>query len=172
MRVRGALAGDLFGLDARALLALGDDEEAWGSWSERLAGWRTHWESRGIGSVLLQLLEREGGARRLLGHRDGARRLTNYRHLAELLQEAETRERFAPAEFAAWLSHRRVQSDRGDDSVQLRIESDEQLVKILTMHGSKGLEFPVVFCPFAWDARSPRRPPRGGGRGVSPGRSG
>ena len=159
MRVRGALAGDLFGLDARALLALGDDEEAWGSWSERLAGWRTHWESRGIGSVLLQLLEREGGARRLLGHRDGARRLTNYRHLAELLQEAETRERFAPAEFAAWLSHRRVQSDRGDDSVQLRIESDEQLVKILTMHGSKGLEFPVVFCPFAWDARSPRRRP-------------
>ena len=159
MRVRGALAGDLFGLDARALLALGDDEEAWSSWSERLAGWRTHWESRGIGSVLLQLLEREGGARRLLGHRDGARRLTNYRHLAELLQEAETRERFAPAEFAAWLSHRRVQSDRGDDSVQLRIESDEQLVKILTMHGSKGLEFPVVFCPFAWDARSPRRRP-------------
>ena len=159
MRVRGALAGDLFGLDARALLALGDEEEAWSSWSERLAGWRTHWESRGIGSVLLQLLEREGGARRLLGHRDGARRLTNYRHLAELLQEAETRERFAPTEFAVWLSHRRVQSDHRDDSVQLRIESDEQLVKILTVHGSKGLEFPVVFCPFAWDARSPRRRP-------------
>ena len=159
MRVRGVLAGDLFGLDARALLALGDDEEAWSSWSERLAGWRTHWESRGIGSVLLHLFEGEGGARRLLGHRDGARRLTNYRHLAELLQEAETRERFAPAEIAAWLSHCRVQSDRRDDSVQLRIESDEQLVKILTMHGSKGLEFPVVFCPFAWDARSPRRRP-------------
>ena len=155
--VRGALAGDLFGLDARALLALGDDEGVWSDWTERLASWRSHWESKGIGSILLQLLEGEAGAKRLLGHRDGARRLTNYRHLAELLQETETRERFAPAELAAWLNHRRAEPDRHDENIQLRIESDEQLVKILTMHGSKGLEFPVVFCPFAWDARSPPR---------------
>ena len=156
-RVRGALAGDLFGLDARALQALGDDEEAWGAWTGKLANWRSHWESRGIGSVLLRLLEAEGGATHLLGHRDGARRLTNFRHLAELLQAAETRERLAPAELAAWLNHRRADSDGPDDDVKLRIDSDEELVRIVTVHGSKGLEFPVVFCPFAWDARSPRR---------------
>ena len=156
-RVRGALAGDLFGLDARALLALGDDEEAWGAWAGRLADWRAHWESRGIGPVLLRLLEEEGGATHLLAHRDGARRLTNFRHLAELLQAAETRERLAPAELAAWLNRRRGDSDGPDDDVKLRIDSDEELVRIVTVHGSKGLEFPVVFCPFAWDARSPRR---------------
>ena len=156
-RVRGALAGDLFGLDARALQALGDDEEAWGAWAGRLADWRSHWESRGIGPVLLRLLEGEGGATHLLGHRDGARRLTNFRHLAELLQAVETRERLAPAELAAWLNHRRADSDGPDDDVKLRIDSDEELVRIVTVHGSKGLEFPVVFCPFAWDARSPRR---------------
>ena len=156
--VRGALAGDLFGLDARALLALGDDERAWARWAERLAGWRSNWETRGIGAVLLRLLEGEGGAGHLLVHRDGTRRLTNFRHLAELLQEAETRERLAPAELAAWLSHRRrTASDRPDDSTQLRLESDEQLVRVLTVHGAKGLEFPVVFCPFAWDARGPVR---------------
>ena len=156
-RVRGALAGDLFGLDAGALLALGDDEEAWSAWTARLADWRSHWESRGIGSVLLRLLEGEGGATHLLGHRDGARRLTNFRHLAELLQAAETRERLAPAELAAWLNHRRADPGGPDDDVKLRIDSDEELVRIVTVHGSKGLEFPVVFCPFAWDARSPRR---------------
>ncbi len=156
-RVRGALAGDLFGLDAGALLTLGDDEEAWSAWTGRLADWRSHWESRGIGSVLLRLLEGEGGATRLLGHRDGARRLTNFRHLAELLQAAETRERLAPAELAAWLNHRRADPGGPDDDVKLRIDSDEELVRIVTVHGSKGLEFPVVFCPFAWDARSPRR---------------
>ena len=156
-RVRGALAGDLFGLDAGALLALGDDEEAWTAWTARLADWRSHWESRGIGSVLLRLLEGEGGATHLLGHRDGARRLTNFRHLAELLQAAETRERLAPAELAAWLNHRRADPGGPDDDVKLRIDSDEELVRIVTVHGSKGLEFPVVFCPFAWDARSPRR---------------
>ena len=157
-RVRGALAGDLLGLDARALLALGDDEAAWGAWTGRLADWRSHWESRGIGSVLLRLLEREGGATHLLGYRDGGRRLTNFRHLAELAQAAETRERLAPAELAAWLNRRRVDAGGPDDDAKLRIESDEQLVRILTVHGSKGLEFPVVFCPFAWDARGPRRP--------------
>ena len=156
-RVRGALAGDLFGLDAGALLALGDDEEAWSAWTARLADWRSHWESRGIGSVLLRLLEGEGGATHLLCHRDGARRLTNFRHLAELLQAAETRERLAPAELAAWLNHRRADPGGPDDDVKLRIDSDEELVRIVTVHGSKGLEFPVVFCPFAWDARSPRR---------------
>ena len=156
-RVRGALAGDLFGLDARALLALGDDEEAWGAWAGRLADWRSHWESKGIGSVLLRLLEGEGGATHLLGHRDGPRRLTNFRHLAELLQAAETRERLAPTELAAWLNHRRADPGGPDDDVKLRIDSDEELVRIVTVHGSKGLEFPVVFCPFAWDARSPRR---------------
>ena len=156
-RVRGTLAGDLFGLGARALLALGEDEAEWSAWAGRIADWRSHWESRGIGSVLLRLLEAEGGATHLLGRRDGARRLTNFRHLAELLQAAETRERLAPAELAAWLNRRRADPDGPDDDAKLRIESDEQLVRVLTVHGSKGLEFPVVFCPFAWDARGPGR---------------
>ena len=156
-RVRGAIAGDLLGLDARALLAAGEDERVWARWMARLDDWRSEWVSKGIGAVLLRLLEGEGGAEHLLGYWDGARRLTNVRHLAELLQEAETRERLAPAELAAWLSHRRAAPGQAGDSAQLRLESDEQLVRILTMHGAKGLEFPVVFCPFAWDARSPGR---------------
>ena len=157
-RVRGALAGDLFGLDARALHALGDDEQAWSAWTQRREDWRSHWTSRGIGSVLLRLLEGEGGAKHLLRHTDGVRRLTNYRHLAELLQAAETRDRLAASELAAWLNRRRADPDSGDEEAKLRIESDERLVRILTVHGSKGLEFPVVFCPFAWDAqRSGRR---------------
>lgn len=155
---RGALAGDLFGLDMSALFALNDDEEVWSEWTERLAGWRADWEGRGIGPLLWRLLDKEGGAARLLA-RGGARGLTNVRHLATLLQEAETQRRLAPVELAAWLSRcRRADTARTDDSVQLRLESDEHLVKILTVHGSKGLEFPVVFCPFAWDAHGPTRP--------------
>ena len=157
--VRGALAGDLFGLDAGALLALGEDESAWSAWVGRIADWRAHWESRGIGSLVLRLLEGEGAAQHLLRQPDGARRLTNYRHLAEVLQACETRERLAPAELAAWLNRRRRESGTRDEDEKLRIESDEKLVKTLTVHGSKGLEFPVVFCPFAWDAPGPNRRP-------------
>ena len=156
-QVRGALASDLFGLDAPALYALGEDEPAWSAWAQRREDWRAHWESRGIGSLLLRLFEGEGGAKHLLRHPDGTRRLTNYRHLAELLQAAETRDRLATSELAAWLNRRRTDPDGRDEEAKLRIESDERLVRILTMHGSKGLEFPVVFCPFAWDARGPDR---------------
>ena len=156
-RERGALAGDLFGLDAGGLLDLGEDEDAWGEWSERLRSWRADWEARGIGPLLRRLLESEGGAARLLRYPDGARRLTNVRHLADLLQTAEAEQRTAPAGLAVWFSRRRAEAGTHDEDLQLRLESDEELVRILTVHGAKGLEFPVVFLPFAWDARDPSR---------------
>ena len=154
-RVRGALAGDLFGLDADELLALEEDEGAWSEWSERLRVWRAVWETSGIGPLLRRLVESEGGAARLLRYRDGARRLTNVRHLTELLQEAEAEQRMAPAALAVWFTRRRTEEGARDEDRQLRIESDEELVRIVTVHGAKGLEFPVVFLPFAWDVRDP-----------------
>ena len=156
-RVRGALAGDVFGLDAHEIFAFQEDEDAWNVWTTRLAAWRADWEARGIGPLLLRLLEAEGGAARLLAQPDGVRRLTNVRHLADLLQDAEMGRRSAPAELAAWLNRRRTETGRADEETQLRLESDERLVKILTVHGAKGLEFPIVFCPFVWHVRDPNR---------------
>ena len=156
--VRGALAGDLFALDTAGLLAMDEDDEVWSAWRERLHAWRRCWKTEGIGALLLRLLELEGGAERLLRHRDGARRLTNYRHLAELLLDVEAGSRLTPSGLAGWLGRRRQAETRDrEESVLLRLDSDEQLVRILTVHGSKGLEFPIVFYPFAWDVPDPER---------------
>ena len=92
----------------------------------------------------------------LLRYPDGPRRLTNYLHLSDLLHEAETRSRPSRHGLVEWFRQSRSDSRPSDETAQLRLESDENLVKIVTVHRAKGLEFPIVFCPFAWDGRRPR----------------
>ncbi len=157
-RIRGALAGDLFSLDAGELARLVDDDEAWNVWKERLEAWRGIWEAQGVATAIRRLMwdfDASHGVARMLRHPEGARRLTNVMHLAELLQQAEADGRLSPTGLAAWFSRRRANARRGDEVAQLRLESDEELVKIVSIHRSKGLEFPIVFLPFAWDARTP-----------------
>ena len=86
--------------------------------------------------------------------------LTNLYHLTELLQEAETDNRLSPAGVVTWLSLRLAGQGEGDDAARLRIESDEDLVRVMTIHGSKGLEFPIVYLPFAWYGRQIKNDPR------------
>jgi exodeoxyribonuclease V beta subunit len=94
----------------------------------------------------------EGVPQRLLAFRDGERRLTNLLHLAELSHVA-SRARPGMAALLKWLGDRRRAPANKDEEQQLRLESDENLVRIVTVHKSKGLEYPVVFCPFLWDGR-------------------
>ena len=152
---RAALATTLMGRDAAALAALDADEAAQLALVERFAAWRERWLTRGVGVMLRQWMADEGVAGRLLARADGERRLTDLRHLGEVLHEASF-EHPAPEALLRWLQARR-QDPRNDEETQLRLESDRDLVRIVTIHKSKGLEYPLVFMPFAWDAR-------GGGR--------
>ena len=154
-RRRGALAGDLFGLDVQQLAQLADDDRVWALLEDRLRDWRGIWQQSGAATLIRRLLFAVpiNGATQLLRHPDGPRRLTNTLHLAELLQQAETAERLSATGLVEWLADRRREQGRAEDAAQLRLESDERLVKIVTVHRSKGLEFPVTFCPFAWYRR-------------------
>ena len=84
----------------------------------------------------------------LLSLPDGARRLTNLLHLAELLQARAARYRPGMEGLLRWYATRRRSGAPGAEEELLRLESDEPLVKIVTVHKSKGLEYPIVFCPF------------------------
>ena len=148
--LKAALSTELMGYDATRIEALAGDESELLAAVQRFAGWREVWLQRGVGFMLRQWLAAEQVAGRLLARPDGERRLTNLLHLIECLHEAGERHA-APDTLLRWFQSQRVSPD-ADDATQLRLESDQNLVQIVTIHKSKGLEYPVVFCPFLWSA--------------------
>ena len=156
-RLRGALAADLFGLDMAQLDALREDDQVWAAWLDRARDWRRIWASGGIASLMRHLLfaDDPACAGKLLAYPDGPRQLTNFLHLTDLLHDAETRDRLSRRGLLDWFAKFKARPERGGETAQLRLESDEDLVRIVTVHRAKGLEFPIVFCPFAWWGRRP-----------------
>ncbi|EON12443.1 exodeoxyribonuclease V subunit beta [Pandoraea sp. SD6-2] len=149
--LRAALATELFGLDATALYRMqtseASDAEAI-AWIERLQRYRQLWIDRGFSAMWRTLMRELGLAARLVAQSGGERRLTNFMHLAELAQARWAEQPGMPA-LLRWLASQRNAS--GGEEAQLRLESDQNLVQIVTVHKSKGLEYGVVFCPFLWD---------------------
>jgi exodeoxyribonuclease V beta subunit len=155
-RARAAMATRLWGHDAASLAALESDERALDAELARLDRWRRLWIRRGFVVMAEQVLADLGTVGRFLLWRTGERRLTNLQQLFELLHEAEHASRLSPEGLLEWLQHERRHRDEIDYQLrELRLESDDDAVQILTVHGSKGLEYEVVFCPFLWDGRMP-----------------
>ena len=159
--LRAALATDLIGLDASAIESVSADEASLLRWVTRFADYREQWLQRGIGVMLRALMNDLGGhdlseslSERLLRRADGERRMTNLLHLGECLHEA-AQSQSSPQALLQWLQTQRSE-DRRDDAAQLRLASDRHLVQIITVHKAKGLEYPVVFCPFLWDGHPGR----------------
>jgi exodeoxyribonuclease V beta subunit len=149
--VRAALATVLLGADAAALAAWADDGSAR---LERFHDDHLLCRERGFMAMWRRLLRREQVVARMLARPDGERRLTNYRHLAELLQEAEHAGALDLAGLARHVARQRNCPDGPEaEESQLRLESDAQLVRIVTIHAAKGLQYPVVYCPFLWEGK-------------------
>lgn len=164
--VRAALATELIGLDAITVAALTHDESAWTQHLHTLTELRNLWATRGIGVMLRRLHAAYAVAARMLARPDGERRMTNLLHLAECLQQAAL-DHPAPEALLRWLQRQRSDPQaRDSEATQLRLESDRHLVQIVTIHRSKGLEYPFVYCPFLWDGAP------GGLRGGLEGREG
>ena len=166
-RMRAALATDWIGLNAQHLWALDHPERMdrantdatdatdatdvtdATSWVERFSRYRLLWNERGFATMWRTLLHELKVQQRLAMQPEGERRLTNLAHLGELAQtQAATQSGLAP--LLRWLASERSEPGLGEEA-QLRLESDRNLVQIVTVHKSKGLEYPIVFCPFLND---------------------
>jgi exodeoxyribonuclease V beta subunit len=153
-RLRAALATQGLGYTADDLLQLEADESAWDGWVQRCQRLQNAWQTRGFLCALHALCEECQVTQRLLALSDGERRYTDLWHLAELLHEAEQRTRKGPRALLDFYRRERAGLATNEgmaiDDVQLRLESDAHAVTLTTIHKSKGLEYPLVYCPFLW----------------------
>ena len=152
--VKGALTTDLLGESAETLYELSQDDIAWARRLDQFQGWHELWRDQGFIRMFRHVLVSERVAARLLAFADGERRLTNVLHLAELLERASLRRHLGMDGLVAWLAERREACSMAVEDEQLRLETDQHLVKVVTVHKSKGLEYSIVFCPFLWDGRA------------------
>jgi exodeoxyribonuclease V beta subunit len=150
--VRAALATDLFGYRSSDIDAVSNDETRLLETLSRFDVYRDIWRSRGFGVMYRKLLSDQRVASRMLARSDGERRLTNILHLGEMLNQAAQAQP-SPEALLRYFQAARKEGGAGD-AAQLRLESDQNLVQIVTVHASKGLEYPIVFCPFLCDGRT------------------
>ena len=123
----------------------------WEAWLTRFSEYNAFWKSHGFIRMFRDFLNKEDVLPRLMAFVDGERRCTDLLHLTEIIQRVSDSENFGMRELVKWLSIQQDPNAIRLEEHQLRLESDEKAVRIVTMHRSKGLEYPVVFCPFTWE---------------------
>jgi exodeoxyribonuclease V beta subunit len=153
---RAAFATRTCGLSLAELARLSSDELAWEVRVEQLKGLHSIWQRQGVLAMLRRFIHELDLPVTLINQPGGERRLTNLLHLAELLQSA-SRQLEGEQALIRWLAEQIEGGEASGDERVLRLESDAELVKVITVHKSKGLEYPLVYLPFAVTARKVER---------------
>lgn len=165
--ISNALATDLFGLSGNDIEKIRGDDALWTWWVNRFRDWHRLWHEAGFMRMLGQLFAQRVPHRSgpllmgLLCLVDGERRVTNFQHLSELLHAAAFGRHLGPTGLFRWAESRIFGQAEEGDATELRLESDARAVQIVTIHKSKGLQYPVVYAPYLWDGDHSRtgRPP-------------
>ncbi len=145
--LRAALATATLNLDLQALDRLNTDEAHWEQRVVEFRDYRRIWRRQGVLPMLRRFLHAFGLPQTLFQRADGERVLTNLLHLSELLQTAAAELDGEPALIRHLATHLQGDGAASDEQI-LRLESDEGLVRIVTIHKAKGLQYPLVFLPF------------------------
>lgn len=144
-----ALTSPLLNIPYAKFVQLQGNDLAWQSLKYQFIQLREQWQQHGFMSMAVKLMHDHFS----LSDENRDRALTNVLHIFELLQKAMQKHR-QPQELLQWFEHQ-ISLDNPEVEAELRLESDDNLIRIITQHGSKGLEYPIVFIPYATRHKNP-----------------
>ncbi len=150
--ILNAVATEIFAQTSADIQHIRLNETLWEHWVEKFIQYQKTWQKQGVLVMLHRLFLQEKITEKWYPTADGKRIVTDLLHLAELLQEAATLNE-SEAALLRWFE-KQIQGEDRQKEQQVRLESELQLVKIVTIHKSKGLEYDLVWLPFIGYASS------------------
>lgn len=156
--IRRCLAEPFFGFKDEHVQRMNNDVIFLGEIFQTFKELHTLWLSKGVLAMIREAMSRLEVFKHWQAYglanagNDWERRLTNINQLAEILQQQARTHRSQPA-LLRWFREQLFERSMADDETRLRLESDEKLIRIITIHKSKGLEYPVVFLPYLFSTR-------------------
>jgi len=144
-----ALASGLLGFTSEKLKQLQKDEQAYQTLKFSFVDYRQQWQRQGFITMAISLMHQHF----VIFNEDKDRCLTNLLHLFEIMQAASQRHH-QPQALLHWFEQE-CSLDKSETEAELRLESDGDLIRIITQHGAKGMEYPYVFVPFATRHKDP-----------------
>lgn len=152
-----AITCGLLGMSASALYKLQQDEPAYQALKVSFFCYQEQWQRQGFITMAMSIMHQHFDFSNAKVNGNKARALTNLLHLFEILQSASQRF-LQPQELLYWFEQQCNEDNKSAISeleAEQRLESDGDLIRIVTQHGAKGLEYPIVFIPFATRHKDP-----------------
>ena len=143
--INRALLSSFTGYDTQKILLLNDEIAI-----ELFKKYRINWDTDGVYNALMNFIADFGVQQILLqgNIKNGERAITNLYQLVELLYKIQTNKKLSSLELIDWLKRAIESNNAQGDEYEQRIENDEECVKIVTIHKSKGLEYNIVIAPY------------------------
>lgn len=148
--IKTALCTALMGIDGDTFYELMRNDELVNKYYEEFRELHEQWIKYGFMFMFSAFIRKYRIRKKILSVPDGERHLTNVLHIQDILQEFSTNNHVTHVQVVNWFSSQINPDSPRLEEHELRLDKDDKSVKILTIHRSKGLEFPVVFCPFTW----------------------
>jgi len=155
--IKAALCTLVFNFSSGRLLELDTDEALFFVWQDRFREYKEIWKTKGFVSMIMTLFHSDDAFLKT-NLQINERELTNFYHLVELISQASLKQQLSPYYLLKWYARQLFKDLRDDFSDELRLESDKKAVTIVTIHKSKGLEYPIVYLPYLWEGVRNRLP--------------